>query len=63
MDHELSKLEQKVHRAIEQCERLRQENQGLRQELVLRADDIKRLHEQRDEACQRLEALLARLPE
>lgn len=63
MEMELNRLEQKVSRAIEQCERLRRDNQSLRQELALRGDDITRLNDKLTEACRRLEALMEKLPE
>lgn len=62
MDSELSQLEAKAALAVEQCERLRTENQDLRQQLAQRNDDIKRLNEKLDESRRRVEALLARMP-
>jgi cell division protein ZapB len=62
MDSELSQLETKAARAVEQCERLRAENQDLRQQLASRADELKRLNEKLEESRRRIEALLARMP-
>ena len=62
MESELSLLEAKAARAVEQCERLRAENQDLRQQLALRADEVKRLSEKLEESRRRIEALLARMP-
>jgi len=62
MESELSQLEAKAARAVEQCERLRAENQDLRQQLAQRADEVKRLSEKLEESRRRIEALLARMP-
>jgi cell division protein ZapB len=62
MENELTHLEAKAARAVEQCERLRTENLDLRQQLALRADEIKRLSEKLEESRRRVEALLARMP-
>jgi cell division protein ZapB len=62
MESELSQLEAKAAKAVEQCERLRAENQDLRQQLAARADEVKRLTEKLDESRRRIEALLARMP-
>ena len=62
MESELSQLEAKAARAVEQCERLRAENQELRQQLATRTDEVKRLTEKLDESRRRIEALLARMP-
>ena len=62
MDTELKQLEAKAARAVEQCDRLRAENQDLRQQLALRTDEVKRLTDKLDESRRRIEALLARMP-
>ena len=62
MEPELSQLEAKAARAVEQCERLRAENQELRQQLAARTDDVKRLSEKLEESRRRIEGLLARMP-
>lgn len=62
MEPELSQLEAKAARAVEQCERLRAENQDLRQQLATRADEVKRLSEKLEESRRRIEGLLARMP-
>lgn len=62
MEPELTQLEAKAARAVEQCERLRAENQDLRQQLAARADEIKRLGEKLEESRRRIEGLLARMP-
>ncbi|MDE3009802.1 MAG: cell division protein ZapB [Pseudomonadota bacterium] len=62
MEPELSQLEAKAARAVEQCERLRAENQDLRQQLATRSDEVKRLSEKLEESRRRIEGLLARMP-
>jgi predicted nuclease with TOPRIM domain len=62
MDTELTQLEAKAALAVEQCERLRADNQELRQHLAQRNDEIKRLEEKLDESRRRIEGLLARMP-
>jgi cell division protein ZapB len=62
METELTQLEAKAARAVEQCERLRAENQDLRQQLAARTDEVKRLSEKLEESRRRIEGLLARMP-
>ena len=62
MESELNQLEAKAASAVEQCDRLRAENQELRQALALRTDEVKRLGEKLEESRRRIEALLARIP-
>ncbi len=62
MENELNQLEAKAAQAVEQCERLRADNNELRQQLAQRNDEIKRLEEKLDESRRRIEALLARMP-
>lgn len=62
MEAEFSSLEAKVAQFVSLCERLRAENQNLRQELAAARTDARRLHEKIDGAKARLEGLLSRLP-
>lgn len=62
MDSEFNTLEAKVAQFVTLCERLRQENVVLRQQLVSAENDSKRLSEKIDSAKAKLERLLARLP-
>jgi cell division protein ZapB len=62
VEAEFNSLEAKVAQFVALCERLRTENQELRQELVAARSDAKRLHEKIDGAKVRLEGLLSRLP-
>lgn len=62
MEAEFDSLETKVAQFVALCERLRAENQELRQELTAARSDTKRLNEKIDGATARLEGLLSRLP-
>jgi cell division protein ZapB len=62
MDAEFSSLEAKVAQFVALCERLREENRDLRQQLAAAQSDAKRLNEKIDGAKSRLEGLLNRLP-
>jgi cell division protein ZapB len=62
VEAEFSSLEAKVAQFVSLCERLRAENQDLRQELAAAQTDARRLHEKIDGAKARLEGLLSRLP-
>ena len=63
MDEEFESLEAKVSQFVQMCERLRAENMELRQQLATASNDAKRLNDKVDGARNRLEGLLARLPE
>jgi len=63
VDAEFNALEAKVAQFVGLCERLRAENHGLRQELATAKNDAKRLNERIEGARQKLENLLARLPD
>ena len=62
METEFSSLEAKVAQFVALCERLREENRDLRQQLAAAQSDAKRLNEKIDGAKSRLEGLLNRLP-
>ena len=62
METEFSSLEAKVAQFVALCERLREENRDLRQQLAAAQSDAKRLNEKIDGAKTRLEGLLNRLP-
>jgi len=63
MDEAFKSLEAKVSQFVRLCERLRAENIELRQQLAAANNDAKRLNEKIDGARDKLENLLARLPE
>ncbi len=62
VEAEFSSLEAKVAQFVALCERLREENRELRQQLAAAQSDAKRLNEKIDGAKTRLEGLLNRLP-
>ena len=62
MDAELKSLEAKVSQVAELCQRLREDNQHLRQQLASAVSQSKRLEEKISSATSRLEALLAQIP-
>jgi cell division protein ZapB len=63
VDAEFNTLEAKVAQFVGLCESLRAENHSLRQELATAKNDAKRLNERIEGARQKLESLLARLPD
>ncbi|MBU6505369.1 MAG: hypothetical protein KGL17_07405 [Betaproteobacteria bacterium] len=62
MEKYFANLEQKIDRVIEQCDALRAENQRLRQELILKTDEVRVLSDRMEEARHRLEQLVAQVP-
>lgn len=62
MDAELKSLEAKVTQFVELYQRLREDNQQLRQELAAAVSQSKRLEEKITSATARLETLLAQMP-
>jgi uncharacterized protein (TIGR02449 family) len=58
MEKYFSRLETKIDRVIAQCDRLRSENQSLRQELIHQVDEVRVLKARMEEARQRLEQLM-----
>ena len=62
MDAELSALEGKLNQFVELCQKLRADNQQLRQELATAVDQSRRLEEKISHATSRLEALLSQIP-
>jgi cell division protein ZapB len=63
MEEAFESLEAKVSQFVHLCERLRAENIELRQQLAAANNDAKRLNDKIDGARNKLENLLARLPE
>ena len=63
MEAELKSLEQKLNQFVELCQRLRTDNQQLRQELASALNQNKQLTEKIGTASDRLETLLLQLPE
>jgi cell division protein ZapB len=63
MEAELKSLEAKLQQFAELCQRLRIDNQQLRQELASALNDNKQLAEKISGATSRLESLLNQIPE
>lgn len=63
MDAALAALEEKIRQAAQLCQRLRDENRGLRQQLAGLQGDKKQLSEKIDGARTRLESLLKQIPD
>jgi cell division protein ZapB len=63
MDADLKSLEQKLGQFVELCQRLRADNQQLRQQLASAMGDNKQLNEKIGTATNRLENLLNQIPE
>jgi len=63
MEADLKALEQKLTQFLELCQRLRVDNQQLRQQLASAMNDNKQLSEKIGTAASRLENLLNQIPE
>ena len=63
MDAEFKSLERKLHQFVEICQRLREDNQQLRQQLASAMSDNKQLTDKIGTATNRLENLLEQIPE
>ena len=63
MDAELTALEGKLTQFVELCQRLRADNQQLRQDLASAVSESRRLEEKISAATNRLEGLLTHLPD
>ena len=63
MDAELKSLEGKINQFVALCQRLRTDNQQLRQQLAAIQNENKQLLDKVDDARTRLESLLAQIPE
>jgi cell division protein ZapB len=62
METELKSLEDKIGQFVALCQRLRVDNQQLRQELASAVNESKRLEEKISTAATRLETLLSHIP-
>lgn len=62
MDAELKSLEAKISQFVEHCQRLRADNQQLRQQLASALNQSQRLEEKITIATARLENLLGQIP-
>lgn len=63
MDAEFKSLERKLSQFLELCQRLRDDNQQLRQQLASAVSDNKQLADKIGTATNRLENLLNQIPE
>lgn len=63
MEQDLKRFEDKLNHFVTLFQRLRAENNELRQSLAMKSDEVKRLGEKLAGARERIENLLARLPE
>jgi cell division protein ZapB len=62
MEAEIKSLETKLGQFVELCQRLRADNQQLRQELATAVNQSKRLEDKITNATSRLENLLNQIP-
>ena len=62
MEAELKSLEHKIHQFVELCQRLRGDNQQLRQQLASALSENKQLLDKISSATARLEHLLSQIP-
>ena len=62
MEAELKSLEGKLGQFVELCQKLRADNQELRQQLASAVNESKRLEEKISNATSRLETLLSQMP-
>ncbi len=63
MEKQFAALEEKIDRVISQCDLLRAENQRLRQELIVKSDEIGNLSVKIQEARRRLQQLVEQVPD
>jgi cell division protein ZapB len=63
MEQELDDFESRLNHFVQLFQRLRSENNELRQQIAVKTDDAKRLEEKLDAARVRVEALLKQIPE
>ena len=63
MEADLKSLERKLDQFVELCQRLRADNQQLRQQLATAMSDNKELNDKIGTATNRLENLLNQIPE
>lgn len=63
MEKEFQDFESKLSHFVSLFQRLRSENNELRQQLAAKTDEMRRLEEKLDQARQRVEGLLKQLPE
>ncbi len=63
MEADILRVEEKLAHFVTLFQRLREENNDLRQTVASKSDEAKRLSEKLDQAKTRIEALVAQLPD
>lgn len=63
MEKEFQDFESKLNHFVQLFQRLRSENNELRQQLAVKTDETRRLEEKLEQARGRVEGLLKQLPE
>jgi cell division protein ZapB len=63
MEADIQRFEEKLSHFVTLFQRLRSENNDLRQQIAAKGDEVKRLAEKLDQAKTRIEALVVQLPE
>ena len=63
MEADIQRFEEKLNHFVTLFQRLRSENNDLRQQLAAKGDEVKRLAEKLDQARTRIGALVEQLPE
>jgi cell division protein ZapB len=63
MESDIERFEEKLSHFVTLFQRLRAENNELRQNVAAKSDEVKRLAEKLDQARTRIEALIAQMPE
>jgi cell division protein ZapB len=63
MEVDIQRFEEKLNHFVTLFQRLRSENNDLRQQLAAKGDEVRRLAEKLDHAKMRIEALVEQLPE
>ena len=62
MESEIQHFEEKLAHFVTLFQRLRAENNELRQSVAVKSDEVKRMAEKLDQAKTRIEALIAQIP-
>jgi cell division protein ZapB len=63
MESDIQRFEEKLNHFVTLFQRLRSENNDLRQQLAAKADEVRRVSEKLDQAKTRIEALIDQIPE
>lgn len=63
MESDIQRFEEKLNHFVTLFQRLRSENNDLRQQLAAKSDEVRRVSEKLDQAKTRIEALIERIPD